>query len=171
MNIKKFVKEWVLPILAAVFIAILINKFVFFNVKIPSGSMIPTLNIEDKLIVARVHNTEKLQRGDIVVFNSDELNEIVIKRLIGLPGDHVEVFNGTVTVNGETLEEDYVKNNEYIQADLVFDVPEGKYFFLGDNRANSYDARKWKNPYIDEKDIMGKAIFKYYPFSDIGKIE
>ena len=163
-----FFKDWIIPILCAIAIAVAINKFVFINVYIPSGSMIPTLNINDKLIVTRIWNKDSVKRGDIIVFKSEELNETVIKRVIGLPGDHVEITDGLVKVNGEQIDESYVKNNESYNG--IFDVPEGKLLFLGDNRAVSYDARYWENPYIDEDDVQGKAQLRYYPISDFGLV-
>ena len=168
---NNFFIEWLLPIIAAIGIAILINKFVFFNVYIPSESMVPTLNVGDKLVVTRIYDTDNLKRGDVVVFYSDELQETVIKRVIGIPGDHIEIYNGVVSVNGDVIQEDYVKNNEYNKTKLVFDVPEDKFFFLGDNRIRSNDARRWINPYIDASDIKGKAVLKFYPFSDFGLIK
>ncbi|MDO5516633.1 MAG: signal peptidase I [Clostridium sp.] len=168
---SSFFKEWVIPILAAIGIAILINKFVFYNVYIPSESMVPTLNVGDKLMVTRIYNTDNIERGDVVVFYSDELQETVIKRVIGIPGDHIEIDNGIVTINGEIIQEDYVKNNEYNKTNLVFDVPDDKFFFLGDNRIRSNDARRWINPYIDASDIKGKAVLKFYPFSDFSTIK
>lgn len=125
--------------------------------------MVPTINKEDKLIVLRNH--KNLKSGQIVVFYSQEFSEVYIKRLIGLPGDHIEIQGGVVFRNGEKLEENYVKNN--VAYDGIFDVPEGKYFFLGDNRANSKDSRVWKNPYVGEEDIQGIAYLRYWPFSDI----
>ncbi len=162
-------KDWVLPILAAVAIAFLINKFVFFNVYVPTGSMIPTINENDKILVTRVYNTDNIKRGDIIVFYSDELEETLIKRTIGLPGDHIEIENGVLSVNGQVLQEDYVKNNDEFCG--TFDVPEDKFFFLGDNRAHSNDARLWENSYIDKSQIKGKAQFKFYPFSDMGMLK
>ena len=161
-----FFKDWVVPIICAVAIAFAINKFVFINVYIPSGSMIPTLNINDKLIVTRIWNKDNIKRGDILVFTSDELNETLIKRVIGLPGDHIEITDGIVKVNGEEIDESYVKNNESYNG--IFDVPDGKLFFLGDNRAISYDARSWDNPYIDKDDVQGKAQLRYYPIKEFG---
>lgn len=165
-NKGNFFKDWIIPILSAIAIAVAINKFVFINVYIPSGSMIPTLNINDKLIVTRIWNKDNIKRGDILVFKSEELNETVIKRVIGLPGDHVEITDGIVKVNGEQIDESYVKNNESYNG--IFDVPEGKLLFLGDNRAVSYDARYWENPYIDKDDVEGKAQLRYYPITDFG---
>ncbi|OOM76359.1 signal peptidase I P [Clostridium puniceum] len=159
-------REWIIPIIAAIGIAFLINKFVVYNVYIPSESMVPTLNIGDKLVVTKTYDTSKIQRGDIIVFYSEELSEILIKRAIGLPGDHIEIHNGIVNINGEDTKEEYVKNNE--KFDGIYDVPANKFFFLGDNRARSNDARRWINPYIDASDIQGRARLKFYPFDDFG---
>ena len=162
---KSIIKEWVIDIVAVAFIAFLVWQFVGYGVWITSGSMIPTLEVKDRLIVTRVHNPESLKEGDIVLFKNDEFKgEILIKRLIGLPGDKIEIKNGVVFRNGEELKEDYVKNNEKYNG--TFQVPEGKYFFLGDNRANSNDSRYWENPYVDESYIQGKARIKYYPIKD-----
>lgn len=124
---SKIAKEWGLNVLGVVVLGLLLWKFVIYSVWIESGSMIPTLEVKDRLIATRVHNTEKLKVGDIVIFNSEELDELLIKRLIGLPGDKIEIKNGIVFRNGEELQEDYVKNNEMY--DGVFEVPDGKYFF------------------------------------------
>ena len=163
-NKNSFLKEWGLTIIGAIVIGLLLWKFVIYTVWITSGSMIPTLEVKDRLVATRVHNPKNLERGDIVIFDSDELKEVLIKRLIGLPGDHIEIKDGLVSINGEPLVEDYVKNNE--DFDGVFDVPEGEYFFLGDNRANSDDSRYWKNHYIKGEKIQGKAKVKIYPISD-----
>ncbi|HCW52859.1 MAG TPA: signal peptidase I [Clostridium sp.] len=161
-----FIEEWVIPIIAALGIWFLLNKFVFINVTLPpSGSMIPTLNNNDRLIASRVWNKDDIKRGDIIIFKSDELNELLIKRVIGLPGDHIEIIDGVVSVNGEKINEDYVKKNKEYTG--VFDVPENKLFFLGDNRKESYDSRYWDNPYIDKSCIEGKAQFRYYPINDM----
>ncbi|NFN19146.1 signal peptidase I [Clostridium botulinum] len=169
-KIKKenFLTEWIVPIFAAVIIAFLVNKFLVYNVYIPSESMVPTLNVGDKLFVTKIYNLDKIEHEDIVVFYSNELQETVIKRVIGLPGDHIDIKDGIVSVNGEELVENYVKNNE--EYDGTFDVAEGKYFFLGDNRARSNDARRWINPYIDGDDIKGKAQVKVWPLKDFGRL-
>ena len=162
---KAIIKEWIIDIVAVTFIAFLVWQFVGYGVWITSGSMIPTLEVKDRLIVTRVHNPGNLKEGDIVLFKNDEFKgEILIKRLIGLPGDKIEIKNGVVFRNGEEIKEDYVKNNEKYNG--TFQVPEGKYFFLGDNRANSNDSRYWENPYVDESYIQGKARIKYYPIKD-----
>lgn len=166
---KNFFIEWGLPILLAFVLALLINKFLLYKVYIPSRSMVPTLNVGDHLYVTRVYNLDNIKHGDILVFYSEELSDTLIKRVIGLPGDEVSIANGVVSVNGEVLEEDYIGNADNYTGE--FKVPEDRYFFLGDNRAESYDSRKWSNPYIEEKDIQGKAQIKVYPFSDFGSIK
>lgn len=169
MKKSNFFNEWIVPIVIAVVLAFLINKFLIFKVKIPSESMVPTLNVGDRLFVTRVYNLEKLERGDIIVFYSEEKDEDMIKRLIGLPGDEIVIKDGIVTVNGETLEEDYIGTADSYNGE--FKVPEGKYFFLGDNRYWSLDSRYWDDPYIDGSQIKGKAQIKVYPWKDFGKIE
>ena len=171
---KRIFFDWVVPIVIALVIAKSINKFLIFKVEIPSISMVPTLNVDDQLFASRVYNVDNLKRGDIVIFNFIPRDELFIKRLIGLPGDTVEIKSGKVWINGEELQEDYVKNPENTEG--VYNVPEGKFFFLGDNRARSEDARKWQEKgygitYIDSAEIKGKALFKVYPFSDFGTIE
>jgi signal peptidase I len=162
---KSIIKEWIIDISVVACIAFLVWHFVGYGVWITSGSMIPTLEVKDRLIVTRVHNPNNLKEGDIVLFKNDEFkDEILIKRLIGLPGDKIEIKNGVVFRNGEEIKEDYVKNNEKYNG--TFQVPENKYFFLGDNRANSDDSRYWNDPYVDESYIQGKAIIKYYPIKD-----
>ena len=169
LNIKKLIYDWIIPIVSAVVIAIIINKFFVFKIFIPSGSMTPTINVDDRLFVSRIYNYNNLDRGDIIVFYSNEFQESMIKRLIGLPGDIVEIKNGVVYVNKEELIEDYVIEKDDYSG--YFEVPEGKYFFLGDNRKNSKDSRYWENPYISEKDIEGKAQIRVYPFKDFGKVK
>lgn len=168
ISIRSFFKDWVIPIISALVIALLINKFLFFNVVVPTGSMIPTINKEDKGLVSVVYNTENLKRGDIIVFHSNEYDKLLIKRLIGLPGDYIEIKNGIVSVNAKELEEDYAENKDKYSG--IFKVPEGKYFFLGDNRPNSADSRYWKDPYVDSSDIKGKLQFRFYPFKDFGRV-
>lgn len=167
----RFFKDWIVPIISAALIYLLLNKFVFFNVQVPTGSMIPTINIDNRAVVTRIHNIDNLKRGDVIVFYSDELQERLVKRLIGLPGDKIEIKNGAVFVNGEQLQEDYVKNKDHYDSDAIFDVPQGKYFFLGDNRPVSKDARYWNNHYIDGSAIEGKAQFIFYPFNEFRTIK
>lgn len=167
MNYKIIIKDYIAPIIIAIILAFFIRKFVIFQISVPSESMYPTIKIGDRIMVTRIYNLKNLKRGDIIVFDSKELDKPLIKRLIGLPGDKITVDKGYVYINGQKLEEEYVVNNENYSGN--FELPQGKYLFFGDNRANSFDARKWQNPYIDGSDIRGKARFVIYPFKRIGK--
>ena len=166
-RLRRFTKEWLIPFGTEILALLLIIKFLFFFVIVPSGSMIPTIEKPSVLFATRVHNPEKLQRGDIVVFESDELNLTLVKRLVGLPGDHVVLDeDGKMPLTGQPVEEEYVFYPSARAAD--FQVPEGHYLFLGDNRAGSNDARMWNEPYIPGEKISGKARFTLWPLSNFG---
>lgn len=172
MTWKRLWKEWILPFGLEILALLLIVKFIFFIAIVPSGSMEPTIQERSALFTLRVHDLEKLERGDVIVFEAEtpELaGTTLIKRLIGLPGDHVEIDeNGVMTINGEVQSEDYVVYQYAIPS--VFDVPEGYYLFMGDNRANSLDSRYWSDPYVSAKSIQGRAVFTLFPFSHFGKL-
>ena len=172
MTWKRLWKEWILPFGLEILALLLIVKFIFFIAIVPSGSMEPTIQERSALFTLRVHDLEKLERGDVIVFEAEtpELaGTTLIKRLIGLPGDHVEIDeNGVMTINGEVQSEDYVVYQYAIPS--VFDVPEGYYLFMGDNRANSLDSRYWSDPYVSAESIQGRAVFTLFPFSHFGKL-
>ena len=94
-------------------------------------------------------------------FYSEELDMRLVKRLVGKPGDKIELKEGKLIRNGEELD-------SYFSG--TYEVPENKYLFLGDNRANSIDARFWKNPYIDRSDIIGKVLFRIHPYFRTGSV-
>ena len=167
---KKNLITWVKCIALALVLSLAIKEFVIFKVYIPSESMFPTIKKHDQLFVLKMYELDNLKRGDIVVFKSEELDDLLIKRLIGLPGDEISIDNGKVTINGEVIEENYVENNDFNYTGK-FKVPDDKYFFLGDNRSNSNDSRYWNNHYIDSKDIIGKALIRVYQFKDFGSIK
>lgn len=165
---KNEILEWIVPIAVAIILAMIIKTFIFYPIEIPSESMDPTIKIGDRIIVTRVYDRSKLKEGDIVVFYSEELKERLIKRLIGLPGDEVEVKDGgQVYVNGKKINEPYVVYKDDLSK--KFKVPADHYLFFGDNRPRSLDSRRWSNPYIAGKDIKGKAQFIMYPFKRFGK--
>lgn len=168
-------KSWALPILATLIIVKLLNTFVFIIAFIPSSSMRNTLVEGDKVLCVNPYFLNELERGDIVVFEpKGEDAEIVgsnsywIKRIIGLPGDKVRIEGGEVFINNEKQQEPYVVFNESYTASFV--VPKGKYLVLGDNRADSFDGRKWKNPFIEQSQVKFKAMLKVYPFDEIEKL-
>ena len=166
-NIGYYLREWVAPVLTALVLAWVINTFVVFRIEVPTGSMIPTIMVNDKIFVLKVYNKDNFKRGDILVFRSlEEDGLLLIKRLIGLPGDTVELKSGVLYINGELIEELYVVNTSDYSG--TFTVPEDHLFFLGDNRKTSKDARYWEDPYISEDEVLGRAGLRIYPFDSIG---
>lgn len=165
---KNFIKEWVLPIAAVFLLALMVQRFIFFHVLVPTGSMIPTINLGDRMFVVREYRPETLETGDIVVFKvrPDGVETLYVKRLIGTPGDTVEINLGKVSVNGVELDEDYVKRTDFYTG--TFHVPDGKYFFMGDNRIDSKDSRYAEVGFIDEKDILAKAGLRFWPLDNFG---
>jgi len=166
---KYIIFEWLIPVLVALIAAYLIRTFLVFTFNVPTTSMYPTIDAGDFGIATKVYNVNNLKRGDVVVFDSEELDMILVKRLIGLPGDKIDIQeSGDVYVNGEKIKEDYVKNQGGGIGE--YEVPEGCFFFLGDNRMNSNDARYWNSKYIDGKFIRGKAQYILFPFNRISKL-
>lgn len=170
-DLRQFVKSWVLPLVAEVAVLLVIFNFVINITYVPTGSMIPTIAEHSVLISLREYNTDELQRGEIYSFHSEELDKTLIKRLIGLPGETVRIEgNGNIYINDVRLDEPYVKNQEYGFTG-TFQVPEDCCFFLGDNRSGSSDARYWDNPYIRTDEVISRAVFTVFPFTDFGFLE
>lgn len=162
-----FIREWILPIVVAFVLAWLINTFVVFRIEVPTGSMIPTINIDDKIFVRRTYFKDRFQRGDILVFNSvEENNTLLIKRLVGLPGETVELRNGILYIDGVLVEEPYVVHNLDFSGRYV--VPEGHLLFFGDNRATSRDARFWDDPFVSVEEVIGVGGLRIFPFDNMG---
>lgn len=139
---------------------------VLFHAYIPSESMEGTLNIGDRLIGNRLAYKfgDTPERFDIVIFNAPDDGEIYIKRVIGLPGEKVTIKNGKVYINDSTapLDDSFIKEEMEYEETMTFNVPEGCYFMMGDNRNESWDSRYWDNPYVEESEILAKAVFKYW---------
>ena len=153
-------------------VALGIHTFVAEARYIPSGSMEPTLQINDHIIIDKIsYDFTSPQRGDIVVFNptktliADNFHSAFIKRVIGLPGDQVEVKNNLVYINGSPLKENYINAKPDYQWGPVI-VPANSYLVLGDNRNNSFDSHYWG--FVPHDKIIGKAVFRFYPFTRIG---
>jgi signal peptidase I len=186
---KSVFREYFEAILIAVLLALFIRTFVVQAFKIPSGSMLPTLLIGDHLLVNKFSYGVRIpfsgnllipigqpERGDVVVFRYPKDKSIdYIKRVIGRPGDTVEIRTKKVFVNGEP----FVDPHAHLSSGTMLSaassprdnfgpvrVPEGRVFVMGDNRDNSYDSRFWG--FVDEKDILGKAFMLYWSW-DIEK--
>lgn len=174
-KVMKIIREWTILITLAIAVGVAISKFAFFMINVPSGSMLPTIQLDDRIYVRKIYDVNKLQRCDIVVFLSsedpkDHKEKPFIKRLIGLPGDTVTIKNGVVSVNGIVLKEDYVKNVD-VSYNGEFKVPQGKFFFMGDNRTGSYDSRYWKEPFVDKEKIMAIAGLRVFPLRSFGLLK
>lgn len=155
-------------------LAIGIRQFVAEARYIPSGSMLPTLQINDRLIVDKLSYRFNIpQRGDIVVFSptstleKQNFHDAFIKRVIGLPGDKVEVKGGRVYVNDQALRENYIEEDPQYQWGPQT-VPTGSYLVLGDNRNNSYDSHYWG--FVPREKIIGRAIVRFWPPNRLGEI-
>jgi signal peptidase I len=154
-------------ILLALLLFLAINT-VTSRVRVENISMEPTLQPGYLLIVNKLaYKLGEPKHGDIVVFHyMGDNNEDYIKRVIGLPGDEVKIENGNVYVNGIALNEPYIA--AFPAYSGTWKVPEGSLFVLGDNRNNSSDSHQWG--FVDLDDVVGKAVFIYYPFDVIGSL-
>lgn len=155
-TLKRFWKEWreVIIILAVVFV---VFKFILQIAWVPSGSMETTLPTKSVLLgwhLPYLVSDPVPQRGEIVTFWNDELNTVLVKRVVGLPGDEISFSSGFVYINGEKQAEEYLPAQGITDCDSTFQVPEGCFFAMGDNRTGSYDSREWDNPYVPIKNIQ-----------------
>jgi signal peptidase I len=166
---KSVLREYAEALIIAVLLALVIRTFVVQAFKIPSGSMLPTLQIGDHILVNKfLYSFRDIQRGDIIVFKfpQDESRDF-IKRVIGLPGETIEIRGTQVLVDGKPFEEPYaVYASSALARSLDRDrygpvtVPAGKLFMLGDNRDHSMDSRVWG--FLDVAKVKGKAFIIYF---------
>lgn len=173
---KKEFFSLIVTFLLAMAVALVFKNHIIINANVPTGSMENTIMPGDNLFGYRLaYLNEEPQRGDIVFFYApDDESQKYVKRIIGLPGEYIYITEGKIYIdnNEEPLDEPYLKE-EWTKGTgtFVFEVPEGHYFMLGDNRNNSHDARFWINTYVSREKIIGKALFVYYPFDRIGGLE
>ena len=157
-------REYVETVVGAVLLAVLIMVFVGRAFTVDGPSMLPTLQGGERLLVDKLtYRFRPPQRGEIVVFRYPaEPSHFFIKRVIGLPGDEIEIRGGFVYVNGVRLDEDYT-NGRTFGPYARYWVPEGHYFVLGDNRNNSQDSRSATVGYVPRSLIVGRALVRYWP--------
>lgn len=182
-DVKAEVMEWIKMIITVIVVVIFIDGIVLINAKIPSASMETTIMTGDRIFGFRLayglnidlfglkyhKKMKEPERFDIVIFHyPDNEKERYIKRIIGLPGETVEIIDGKVYIDGSTepLDDSFLTVTP-IGNFGPFEVPEDCYFMLGDNRNNSKDSRFWTNKYVRFDQIIGKAIFRYWPLNSM----
>ena len=167
VSFAREILDWIIVIVVSAVLAFALDKFIIVNAKIPSASMEPTIMTGDRLIGNRLaYLNEDPQRGDIVIFLfPDNEKELFIKRVIGLPGETVEIKDGEVYINDSAtpLDESAYLTTIPLGDFGPYKVPEGAYFMMGDNRNNSMDSRFWNRPYVYRDKILGKAWVRYFP--------
>ncbi|HET9090576.1 MAG TPA: signal peptidase I [Acidimicrobiales bacterium] len=172
---KHLLVEWLIIVLVALGVSFLMRTFVIQTFFIPSGSMEPTLQIGDRIIVSKLSvEFGTIHRGDIVVFKAppaehcgDPVTDLV-KRVIGLPGDHLTSKGNTIYVNGSPLHETWTHYEPLGQAIGNVTVPANSYFMMGDNHPNSCDSRMWGT--VPRKDLIGKVFLRIWPLNRFGFI-
>lgn len=163
--------SWIREIVIAVAIVLVIRTFFFSIISVKGSSMLDTLQSGDRvyvsLLTARIHGYE---RGDIIICSYPGRTDLCVKRLIALPGDTVQIESGTVYVNGEALQEDYLDHvySSSVQYPAVT-LGEGEYFVLGDNRPISHDSHSSDVGPVTE--LKGKVRFVLWPISRVGIVE
>ncbi len=163
--------SWAIIIAVAVVLSLLITRYVIFKAVVPTGSMKNTIEIDDKLVGWQLFS--KVNRGDVIIFLNPDKGEdytgddkYLVKRVIGLPGETIEVTKDGVYINNKKLDEDYVVLNLVDYNKYTFgpyEIPDNSYFLMGDNRNQSADARFWENKNVTKKQMVAKVVFKYSP--------
>lgn len=176
ISLLKEILDLLANVAITVVVLIILKEYVIINAYIPSGSMENTIMPKDRVIGNRLaYLFSEPERGDIVIFKyPDDETQLFVKRIIGLPGETVTIEDAKVYIGEEQirLEEPYLKEEWVIDnGSYTFEIPEGSYLMLGDNRNNSKDSRYWDNTYVEEEKILGKAVFRYWPFSSFGTLE
>ena len=174
IDVKREILSWVMTLVITFVLIFVLKNYVIINAMVPTGSMENTIMSEDQMFGNRLaYLFSNPERGDIIFFYyPDDEKQKFVKRIIGLPGETVTIIDAKVYINGVELEEPYLKE-EWINGTgpYEFQVPEGCYFVMGDNRNTSQDARYWRNTYVSKDKIIGKAGFIYYPFDRIGVVK
>jgi signal peptidase I len=159
---KSIFREFAETIILTLLIYFLVRTFLFENYRVLGHSMDPTLENDQFLVVSKLgYRLQEPERGDIIVFRDPRSeNRKLIKRVIGLPGEVVEIRNGQVLIDGRPLDESYVANPSGYSQEAT-PIPEGMYFVLGDNRNNSSDSHNWGT--LPREQVVGKAWVSYWP--------
>ncbi|NES66471.1 MAG: signal peptidase I [Okeania sp. SIO2D1] len=170
-------KENIKVLAIALSLSLLVRILIAEPRYIPSDSMIPTLEVGDRLVVEKVsYYFHPPVRGDIIVFQPPQQlqrygyvkNQAFIKRVIGLPGDTIRIENGLVYINDQPLTENYIAEPPEYTLPISVEVPNNQYFVMGDNRNNSNDSHVWG--FLPKQNIIGRAIFRFWPYQRLGPL-
>ena len=172
-DLKKEIMDYLLMFLVVGAVVFVVNGIILINARIPSESMQNTIMVHDRVFGYRfAYKSKDPERFDIVIFRfPDDERTLFIKRIIGLPGDTVTISDGKVYINGsdEPLDDSFCP--EKPEGDYgPYVVPENCYFMMGDNRNCSNDSRFWVNKFVARDKILGKAVFRYWPLTRMGKV-
>ncbi len=164
---KKGILEWIDSALTAGICALIFIVFIGRLYIIPSSSMEPTLKPGDVVLgINKLWFSQKeelkIERGDIVIFKPPVDNRLYIKRLIGLPNEKLMIVQGELYINDKYIKQDFNFNKDYYDYGPV-KIPSDSYFFLGDNRPNSYDSHLWIEPFVNKNEIKAKAVIILFP--------
>jgi signal peptidase I len=164
--------DWGETIVVALVLALIIRAFFLQVFWIPSGSMEPTLDISDRIVVNKVvYNFRPPARFEIVVFRAVPAmgaeKKDLIKRLVGLPGETLEVKDGVININGQPAFETHPMNQDYANFGPI-EIPADSYFVMGDNRPASADSRYWG--FLPRKNVIGKTFLRIWPLTKFGLI-
>lgn len=165
-SIWKELWEYIKMIIFVIVVVLIVNNVLLINARVPSESMEKTIMTGDRFFGNRLaYLFNDPERFDIVVFKyPDDESQLFVKRVIGLPGETVEIKEGKVYINGSDTPLDDSFTPETPMGNYgPYVVPEGSYFMLGDNRNHSGDSRFWKQPYVEKDKIVGNAILRYFP--------
>lgn len=196
-NAIREIREWAFTLIGAFLLVMILNTKVFATTRVQQSSMQDTLIEGQHLFVEKLtYNFVEPAKGDIIVFienrtvegffeeikvfltdvsevfkpTYEKTNMRLVKRIIGAPGDKVEIKDGKVFVNGIELDEPYAKGETHLRDFQIPErIPEGKYFVLGDNRGVSKDSRMFG--FIDKNQVEGKAVFRFWPFDKFGSLK
>jgi signal peptidase I len=169
--------SWVRDLAFSVLIAVVLIVFIYQPVKVEGTSMLPTLSDTDRIFINKFtyrFGLGDIQRGDTVVFwYPEDISKSYIKRVIGVPGDLIRIDSGQVFVNDRPLVEDYVEEDNKDSMSWPSNrrdkqVPQDRYFVLGDHRSSSSDSRSWG--FVPRDNIYGKAVFVYWPLKKMGRL-
>lgn len=171
-RLKHWIFDWAETIVVAFILALVIRAFFLQVFWIPSSSMEPTLDIQDRIVVNKVaYNFRQPRRQEIVVFRQAAQEGIpkrdLIKRIMGLPGETLQIRDGIVYINGEKIAETHPMNRDFTDFGPI-KIPKDSFFVLGDNRPASADSRYWG--FLAKKNLIGPAFIKIWPITEVSLI-